>query len=477
MEVTFKPSPKQYRLWQILHNKEQELILSGGAAGGGKSYTGCVWMVTMCLQYPDIRGVIGRKTLKSLKESTANTLFSILKQWKVPYKFNQLESFLVFENGSKIIFKELATVPSDPNFERFGSSEFTIGFIDEVSEVDEKAVEVLRSRMRWKVAEYGLIPKLLMSTNPTMNWVRSRFVMADDGSDVVTAPDEAYVPFSVFDNPDVDFRKQYVKSLEKIRDTETRNRLLYGNWAYVEAKDDAAYHGFDGNRHLITNLKEQKYDSTKTLHLTFDFNLYPFVSCLAIQMDVDTKTIYVLEEILGLPKDKQNNTKGISAKVLEIYGEHTGGVIIYGDPSNKKGDTRSEEGFNDYTIIGRELEDLDVTFKIPEFHPPVKTRLEFINEVFAKQYCGWKIYIDMRCRKFTEDLIYGPVDENGNKSKKKIMDAKLGQKYEQYHHLSDAFDYFMCMALRAFFAKYKKGGRHDSKPMTTKNTSIKRYRF
>lgn len=129
MEINFKPSPKQYRLWQALHDKEHEVILAGGAAGGGKSYLGCVFIITQCLQYDDIRAVIGRKTLKSLKESTANTLFSLLKEWDVPYKYNQLDNFVQFQNGSRIIFKELASVPSDPNFERFGSSEFTVGFL------------------------------------------------------------------------------------------------------------------------------------------------------------------------------------------------------------------------------------------------------------------------------------------------------------------------------------------------------------
>lgn len=45
--------------------------------------------------------------------------------------------------------KEMADIPSDPNFERFGSSEYTIAMVDEVSEISERAVEVLFSRLRW----------------------------------------------------------------------------------------------------------------------------------------------------------------------------------------------------------------------------------------------------------------------------------------------------------------------------------------
>lgn len=327
------------------------------------------------------------------------------------------------------------------------------------------------------MAENGLVPKLLMSTNPSMNWVRSRFVMDDEGNPVETAPDEIYIPFSVFDNPNRKFRDAYIKSLRKIRDKETRDRLLYGNWNYVASNDSAAYWGFDGNKHLYTNLKKKVYDPDRTLHLSFDFNLYPYVSCLAIQIDAEERKIYVLEEILGRPEEKKNNTKGIASKVLDVYGDHRGGVMIYGDPANKRQDTRTEEGSNDYSILARELAELDPTLRIPIAHPPVKTRLEWINEVLANARDGWRVYIDMNCRKFTEDLIYGPADENGAKAKQRIRDPKLGQRYEKYHHLSDAFDYFMCMALRTYFAKFKKGGTHDTTPLTVHNTSIRYYRF
>ena len=53
----------------------------GGAAGGGKSYIGSVWLVSSCIRFENIRAVVARKTLKSLKESTWNTIKSILKDW------------------------------------------------------------------------------------------------------------------------------------------------------------------------------------------------------------------------------------------------------------------------------------------------------------------------------------------------------------------------------------------------------------
>ena len=158
LRIEFKPSPRQYELWKLLqpnycphcggeieqiligydqqgnpqyrpqcrHCKSQnlpQLILGGGAAGGGKSYIGSVWLVSSCIRFENIRAVVARKTLKSLKESTWNTIKSILKDWGLKedtnYKINNLEGTLTFWNDSVIIMKEMADIPSEPQLRAF----------------------------------------------------------------------------------------------------------------------------------------------------------------------------------------------------------------------------------------------------------------------------------------------------------------------------------------------------------------------
>ena len=359
LRIDFSPSPRQYELWKLLqpdscpycgggieqilvgydqqqnpqyrpqckHCKAQnlpQLILGGGAAGGGKSYIGSVWLVSSCLRFGNIRAVVARKTLKSLKESTWNTIKSILKDWglkeDVNYKINNLEGTLTFWNDSVIIMKEMADIPSDPNFERFGSSEYTIAMGDEVSEISERAVEVLFLRLRWRTHETFKTPRMLLTTNPTINWVRSRFVQDENGEKVVCREGEAYVPFSVFDNPNIAFRQVYEAALNKIRDQATKERLLYGNWDFVEANDMAIYNRFDGAKHLVTGLKESVYDPTKPLITVWDFNVAPQMSVLSAQIDYDNKRVYILEEILGKPEEKENNTPALARKVrMKLY--------------------------------------------------------------------------------------------------------------------------------------------------------------
>lgn len=497
LRIDFMPSPKQYELWKLLqpdycphcggHISQKlvghdikgnpqykpyctqcgstdlpQLILGGGAAGGGKSYLGSCWLVSSCMRFSDIRAVVARKTLKSLKGSTWNTIKKVCKEWGlkegVHYKINNLDGILTFWNDSVIIMQEMVDLPSDPNFERFGSSEFTIAFIDEVSEISERAVEVLFSRLRWRTAETFKTARMMMSTNPCITWVRSRFVQDDEGNPITCREGEAYVPFSVFDNPDVQFVQTYVAALNKITDKATRERLLYGNWDFVDSNIMAAYWNFDGQTHLIEKLSEKVYDPMKPIISGWDFNVAPYMSELEFQFNYDKKEVYIIEENLGKPENKENNTPALAKKIKDkkISHNHIGGIVITGDPAGAARSTQTEDGVNNYTIIEQNMKNgvLRPRIKLLSKQPPLVTRLEFVNAIFSG-YDGWKVMIDLRCRKLTEDLIYQTKNADGTKCKKKVTNAKTGGKEEKYGHLSDILDYVFVQFLSDSWRRFQ----------------------
>ena len=45
--------------------------------------------------------------------------------------------------------------------------------------------------------------------------------------------------------------------------------MLYGEWLYIGT--DVIYYQYDRDKHFI--LENTKYDYTKAIHLTFDFNI------------------------------------------------------------------------------------------------------------------------------------------------------------------------------------------------------------
>ena len=87
--------------------------------------------------------VVARKTIKSLKESTFITIKKVMKEWGLKedenFCINNIEGTITFWNESVIMMKEMADLPADLDFSRFGSMEATIVFVDEASEISERA--------------------------------------------------------------------------------------------------------------------------------------------------------------------------------------------------------------------------------------------------------------------------------------------------------------------------------------------------
>lgn len=433
------------------------------------SYVGCTWIAMNCIRFAGIRAVIARKTLKSLTGSTWKTLLEVLDRWGliegVNYKTNEKDGTLLFWNGSSIVKQELELLPRDPTYQRLGSSEFTIGFIDEVGEIAEKGVEVLYSRLRYKVNETFKVPKMLLSTNPVPNWVRERFVQDKNGDPIITRRNEVYVPFSVYDNPNKEFVQVYAASLANMRDEKEKQRLLYGNWDFISTSDIVIYKQFNGDKHLIVNLFDKKYNPLLPLTFVWDFNVLPQMSVLMCQIDYNSKNIYIFREFAGTPKQKNNSTPAMArdlAAYMRTLG-HTGGYNITGDPSGLQRSTATEVGVNNYTIIEDAIRNqgLHASRMLLTKTPPQKTRCDFVNMIFSGEL-GWNIYIDLSCRLLAADLMYQEENPDGTKSKKKFTDPETGSKYEKYGHFSDNLDYFIVMYLSNLFSSYSGGNLHTN---------------
>lgn len=242
---------KQQQALKILKDKETTELVYGGAAGGAKSFVGCAWLILSCYEYPGSRWLLGRAVLKQLKQSTLLTLFDVcrrmnLKQGK-DYFYNAQEGIIKVGNaGSEIYLKDLAYYPSDPEFDSLGSTEYTGAFIDEASQVREKAKNVVRSRLRYKLDDYNIIPKLLMTCNPSKNFLYTEFYKPWKNGELQKG--KAFIMAKVEDNPWL--ANSYVDTLKSL-DKNSMERLLKGNWEYDD--DPAALMDFDAITDLFTN--------------------------------------------------------------------------------------------------------------------------------------------------------------------------------------------------------------------------------
>jgi hypothetical protein len=225
-------SIKQTTALDLLEDKTTNEILFGGGAGGGKTLLGCYWQLKQRLKYPNTRGLIGRAVLKTLKETTLVSFFQVAKMQGLDagkhYKYNSQSSTIDFPNGSTILLKDLYSYPSDPNFDELGSLEITDAFIDEANQVDDKARNIIKSRIRFQLDQNDLVPKILYTCNPAKNWTYSEFYKPQqDGS---IKDNKRFISSLIDDNPFIS--KHYKENLLTL-DTQSKERLLFGNWEYL----------------------------------------------------------------------------------------------------------------------------------------------------------------------------------------------------------------------------------------------------
>ena len=230
-KIKWEPNPKQRRALEYLIDNQTTELLFGGAAGGGKSYLGCAWLIINCLRYPDSAWLIGRAVLKDLKQTTLITFFEVAKDWGLKanqhFTYHAQDATIHWFNGSVIYLKDLANYPSDPEFESLGSMALTGAFIDECSQVSVKAKNIIISRIRHRLDEFNLTPKLLLCSNPTKNFLYYDFYKPWKAKELL--PHRQYVPALVGDNPHIS--QSYIENLRRL-DKITQERLLYGNWEY-----------------------------------------------------------------------------------------------------------------------------------------------------------------------------------------------------------------------------------------------------
>lgn len=150
-------------------------IVYGGSKGSGKSYLGCSLIFGDALIYPGTHYFIARKELNDLRKYTIPSIYEVFKHWGITdkyYTYNGQDSFFTLYNGSRVYLVDAKSLPSDPQFQRFGSMQMTRGWIEEAGEFEEAAKNGLAVSIgRWKNEEYKLPGKLLQTCNPSKNYL------------------------------------------------------------------------------------------------------------------------------------------------------------------------------------------------------------------------------------------------------------------------------------------------------------------
>lgn len=341
-------SEKQRTAFGALHYDDlpTERVLYGGGAGSGKTLLGSVFQITRRIQYPNTRGLIGRKNRSELMNSTFKTFQNVYNKIALqhcgPMQYNGQSNIVSFPNGSEILMMHLSESPGDPEFQRLGSFELTDAFIDEVGECSRNAVDVVYSRIR-----YNLIngkPAMLLTSNPSYGWLKDTWI-EHEGSRVTLPEKWLYIRALVQDNPDKEFVARYVETLNEMP-LYHRLRLLDGSWDYET--NESPYYSEFGPSVIHDGLE---IDKDYPLEVSFDFNYDP--TTLVISQDINKPGGgYCFYKEL----QKEGGTRVLCQELKQYLNNinWSGKIEITGDASGHKHDTRSG-AITDFNIIQQEL--------------------------------------------------------------------------------------------------------------------------
>lgn len=442
----------------LLENKDRYVIMYGGR-GSSKSNFEAKKLIYRCLTEPYFRHILIRKTYATIKDSSYQTIKDIVYELGLQdlfeFKLQPLEIHCI--NGNRFFARGC-----DDTTKLKSIKDPTGAWYEEDIPTEEDFITITTS-IRTQKATYL---QETFTINPETegnyqeNWFWKRFFEANkheksfNNITTLKIDDNTSVELTyTVHHSDYTHNKwipnEFIAFLMSLKQTNPYYYGVYclGNWGN-KVFGGLFYKSFNIGRNTLN----WNYDSSLPLHISFDFNVNPYMSCSVWQ--ISGNSAYLIDEIAM--KSPNNRTKDTCREFNRRYYSHEGGLFVYGDPSGRAESTKTEAGFNEYTIIQNELERFKPTLRVAMSHPPVKTRGDFINSCFDGTYDGVSIYIYENSVYMKNDLLFGKEASDGTKFKEMFKDSN-GVSCQKYHHFSDGLDYFICEAFNEDFIKYQKG--------------------
>lgn len=471
MNYQFKKSLFNNVYWHLLsafNNLLIRFIWLYGGSSASKTYSVCQLVLIRMLEFNDENTMVMRKYAVDIKDSIYSDFKGIIELWGLQDDFICQQNYIACKlTGSYIRFRGL-----DDSEKIKGLSNFKRIILEEVSQFDEIDFKQIKKRLRGKDGQ-----QIIGIFNPISedHWIKTNVFDTEKLTDVecdITSikvnenKDTIVLKTNYTDNIFIvgKFDKDnnltggrvdqhVINDFEKDKINDNNYYQIYGlgNWGKIRTGGEF-WKDFNSNH----NTQEVTWNENEPLHLTFDENVNPYITCLVWQIIGKNKAIQIDE--ICLP-DPLNRIESVCNEIQRKYPlNRVKGIFIYGDRTSVKEDTKMQKGENFFTKILEHLRDYKPNLRLPTSNPSIVLSGGFVNSCYLNK-SPIEIIIGKNCKKSIKDYSYALEDSDGTIKKTKKKNPITGVTYEEYGHQSDAKRYFITMAFYELYQNYLFGNK------------------
>ncbi len=421
---------------ELLDSHERFTALVGGY-GSGKTLPLCIMGHLLSISIPGNMGIIVRRSLPKLHDSTERIFLEVLDRSGVDVRFREMRDGwphrVIYPNGSEVYFRETKDLG------RFLGPEYGWFYIDEAQEEPEKTFTDLVGRLRLPRASKYL--RGFIATNPPSNqhWIAKNWPKPGSWTKEVTLPNGQRVTTSwrlirslTYDNPFL--RPDYVASLLQQNTASEARRIIEGQYGFVQ-EGQPVYPTFDFFKHV-----GDPPNRMMTLYRVWDFGFHsPAVAFSQIfRCKKNGIHIVFLHEIIG----KDIETEALAAQVMRetrsIFKDIPSHLVI--DGGDAAGAQINEKGPGPIIRLAKAPpEGYNLRFhyrKFPDLDPGLDLTRKLLR---TKCQCGYHLFMTHRRNQTMIEALAGgyhyPKERAGHE--KGVKPVKDGF----YDNIADAVRY------------------------------------
>jgi PBSX family phage terminase large subunit len=246
------------------------------------------------------------------------------------------------------------------------------------------------------------------------------------------------------DNPYVSDQRIAFHEMLKDTDEYYYNIFTLGKWGRLKTGAEF-YPYFSENVHVSDKFI---FDPSLPVHLTYDFNSVPYMTCIPIQyIEEPEKIRFRIFDEYCLPSPF-NSVLAVTEAFIDDYEKWLHTIFYYGDASgnNRIAGKGDEVNYDDVRLALAKYVDPG-SDRTSRFNKPVLKRRKLLNLALSGHlYLGKKkiiIEIHPKCKKTITDFKFLKQGQNG-KLKEEEKNTLTGIKYQKYGHTTDAVEYCFC---------------------------------